>query len=57
MSNHTCVQVIGACIMTGSGILLVQNQFSDYTILEADVALLIMNVKVAGSAEQFAKML
>ena len=43
--------------MTGSGILLVQSQFSDYTILEADVALLIIDVKVAVSAEPFAKML
>ena len=50
-------QVIGACILTWSGILLVQSQFPDYIKLEADVALLIVNVKVAGSAEQFAKML
>ena len=38
MSNHACVQVTGAC--------------PDYINLDANVALLIMNMKVAASIQQ-----
>ena len=50
MSNNACVQVTGACIVTGSGILLEQSEFPDYIKLDANVALLIMNMKVVASA-------